>query len=126
MRNQGKVALSRGKVFLTGQVSDTPEIRATLKGFHIATFSLKSTARRTNRAGMYTDRHKRHWIVAYGDTALIIRNKVRKGSLISLEGEYDLKQWEEQSSGETKYFARLVVDRITFAEPEQLPLQLVA
>jgi single stranded DNA-binding protein len=126
MQNQGKVVLSQGKVVLTGHVSDTPEIRATLKGLYIATFSLKSTTRRTNRAGMYTDRHKRHSIVAFGDTAFIIRNKVRKGSLVSVEGEYDLKQWEEQSSGETKYFARLVVDRIAFAEPEQLPLQLAA
>ena len=57
---------NKGRIVLTGEVSDTPVIRATLQGLYTATFSLTSTTRRMNRAGVYTDRaeapqHCRAW-----------------------------------------------------------------
>ena len=57
----------KGRIVVTGEVSDTPVIRATLQGLYTATFSLTSTTRRMNRAGVCTDRQKRHNIVARGD-----------------------------------------------------------
>jgi single-stranded DNA-binding protein len=116
----------RGKVVLTGEVSDTPVIRATLQGLYTATFSLTSTTRRMNRAGVYTDRQKRHNIIARGDLALAIRHKVRKGNQISIEGQFDLKQWKEKRSGETKFLNQLAIDRFSFAEPDQLALPMAA
>ena len=59
---------------MTGEVSDTPVIRATLQGLYTATFSLTKTTRRMNRSGAYTDRQKRYNIVACGDLALTIRH----------------------------------------------------
>ena len=116
----------KGRIVLTGEVSDTPVIRATLQGLYTATFSLTSTTRRMNRAGVYTDRQKRHNIVARGDLALTIRHKVRKGNQVSIEGEFYLKQWIEKSSGETKYLTQVVIDRFSFAEPDQLALPMAA
>ena len=66
----------KGRIVLTGEVSDTPVIRATMQGLYTATFSLTSTTRRINRAGVYTDRQKRHNIVACGDLALTIRHEI--------------------------------------------------
>jgi single stranded DNA-binding protein len=116
----------KGRIVLTGEVSDTPVIRATLQGLYTATFSLTSTTRRMNRSGVYTDRQKHHNIVARGDLALTIRHKIRKGNEINVEGKYHLKQWEEKSSGETKYLTQVVIDRFSFAEPDQLELPMAA
>ena len=116
----------RGKVVLTGEVSDTPVIRATLQGLYTATFSLTSTTRRMNRSGAYTDRRKRHNIVACGELALTIRHKIRKGNEISVEGKHHLKQWEDKSSGKTKYLTQVLIDRFSFAEADQLELPTAA
>jgi len=116
----------KGRIVLTGEVSDTPVIRATLQGLYTATFSLTSTTRRMNRAGVYSDRQKHHNIVACGDIALTIRHKIRKGNEINVEGKYHLKQWEEKSSGETKYLTQVVIDRFSFVERNQLELPMAA
>jgi len=132
LRNQAPFSVlggsmqTEGRVVLTGEVSDTPEIRVTLDGVYTASFSLKTTARRPNRAGVYVSREKRHNIIARGDLALDVRNNVRKGTRLSVEGEFNLKQWEEKSSGETKYFTRVLIDRFTSAEPDQLALPMAA
>ena len=116
----------KGRIVLTGEVSDTPVIRATMQGLYTATFSLTSTTRRMNRSGVYTDRQKRHNIVACGDLALTIRHEIRKGNEINIEGKYHLKQWEDKSSGETKYLTQVLIDRFSFAEPDQLELPIAA
>jgi single-strand DNA-binding protein len=115
-----------GRIVLTGEVSDTPVIRATLQGLYTASFSLTSTTRRMNRSGAYTGRRKRHNIVACGELALTIRHKIRKGNEISVEGKHHLKQWEDKSSGETKYLTQVIIDRFSFAEPDQLELPTAA
>jgi len=115
-----------GRIVLTGEVSDTPVIRATLQGLYTATFSLTSTTRRMNRSGAYTDRQKRYNIVACGDLALTIRHTIRKGNEINIEGKYHLKQWKDKSSGETKYLTQVLIDRFSFAEPDQLELPIAA
>ena len=79
-----------------------------------------------NRAGAYTGRQKHHNIVACGELALTIRHKIRKGSEINVEGKYHLKQWEEKGSGETKYLTQVVIDRFSFAEPDQLEFPTAA
>lgn len=115
-----------GRIVLTGEVTDTPVIRATLQGLYTATFSLTTTVRRKNRSGAYADREKRHNIVACGDLALTIRHKIRKGNEISVEGKHHLKQWEDKSSGETKYLTQVLIDRFSFAELDQLELPTAA
>ena len=105
-----------GKVVLTGEVSDIPVIRATRKGEFSATFSLRCKPERKSAPT------KRHLIVAYGETAYQIRSRVRKGHHLTVEGKYELKQWEEKSSGQTRHYSRLVIDRLTFIEPDQLRL----
>jgi single stranded DNA-binding protein len=117
---------NQGKVVLTGEVTDTPIIRATLEALFSATFTLTVTMRRPTRSGAYTDRQKRHCIIAYGDLANTIRTKVRKGELISVEGEFKLTHWEDKQAGETKYLTLVVIDRFSFAEPDQLALPMVA
>jgi single-strand DNA-binding protein len=115
-----------GRVVLTGEVSDTPVIRATLQGQYTATFSLTTTTRRLNRSGAYTARQKRYNIVARGELALTIRHQIRKGNEIDIEGKYHLKQWEDKGSGETKYLTQVLIDRFSFAEPDQLELPIAA
>jgi len=113
-------------VKLTGEVTDSPEIRATVNGVFTATFSLDTTIRCRNRAGVYTTRHKRHIVVAREDTAVTIRNAVRKGTHLYVEGKVELKSWEVKGTGEKKYLSLVVIDRFSLVEPAQPPLRLAA
>ena len=115
-----------GRIVLTGEVSDTPVIRATLQGLYTATFSLTNTTRRYESFRCLHDRQKRHNIVACGDLALTIRHTIRKGNEINIEGKYHLKRWKDKSSGETKYLTQVLIDRFSFAEPDQLELPIAA
>jgi single-strand DNA-binding protein len=115
-----------GRIVLTGEVTDTPVIRATLQGLYTATFSLTTTIRSKNRAGAYITREKHHNIVSCGELALTIRHKIRKGSEVTVEGKHHLKKWEDKSSGETKYLTQVLIDRFSFAELDQLELPIAA
>ena len=113
-------------VMITGQVNHQPEIRATTKGSYSATFSLNTTTRTRKRGGGYITRHKRHIVVAYADNALDIRNRVRKGSHLQIEGKVELKKWKAKGTGEKKYLSQIVLDRFSLAEPAQTDLRLAA
>jgi single-strand DNA-binding protein len=109
-------------VMITGQVTHQPEIRATTKGAYSATFSLNTTTRTRKRGGGYIIRHKRRIVVAYADNALEIRNRVKKGSHLQIEGKVQLKEWEAKGTGEKKYFSQIILDRFSVAEPAQTNL----
>ena len=116
---------TKKRVTLTGVVTSEPEIRATLKGKHTATFNLTSNTRRGGT------REHSHMIVAYNDAAIEIRNLARqrslpKGAILTIDGYVEVKEWVQKSSGEKKYLSHIVIDRFIFGEPAQATLQLAA
>ncbi len=117
---------TKGRVVLTGEVSDTPVIRVTFEGCIPHPF--RSRAQRGVQTAPASTQSARSATTSsrVETSRSTIRNKVRKGNRLSVEGEFNLKQWEEKSSGETKYLTRVLIDRFTSAEPDQLALPMAA
>ena len=66
------------KVFLLGNVGKDPEIRATGGGTTVASFGLATAERTKDQQGNWVDKTEWHNLVAYGRTAEIVRDYVKK------------------------------------------------
>ena len=75
------------KVILLGNVGKDPEIRSTAGGTMVATFSLATADRQKDQQGNWQDKTEWHNLVAYGRTAEIIRDYVKKGKELFIEGK---------------------------------------
>ena len=101
------------KVFLLGNVGKDPEIRATAGGMHVASFSLATAERTKGQDGQWTDKTEWHNIVCFQRTAEIVRDYVKKGSQILVEGRIANRSWDDKASGEKKYRTEILVSELT-------------
>ncbi len=104
--------MARGvnKVILVGNVGKDPEIRATQSGMQIASFSLATTDRTKGQDGQWTDRTEWHNLVAFQRTAEIVRDYVKKGSQVYVEGKIQTRSWDDKESGQKKYKTEILVN----------------
>ena len=101
------------KVFLLGNVGKDPEIRATAGGMQVASFSLATAERTKGQDGQWTDKTEWHNIVCFQRTAEIVRDYVKKGSQILVEGRIASRSWDDKTSGEKKYRTEILVNELT-------------
>ena len=107
------MAKSVNKTILVGNVGKDPEIRATSGGTVVASFSLATTDRTKDSSGNWTDRTEWHNLVAFQRTAEIIRDYVKKGSKLYVEGKIQTRSWDDKNSGERNYRAEIIVNDLS-------------
>ena len=78
---------SVNKTILLGNVGKDPEIRSTNGGALVANFSLATTERYKDKQGEVQEQTEWHNLVAYARGAEIIRDYVKKGSKLYVEGK---------------------------------------
>ena len=103
------MAKSVNRVFLLGNVGKDPEIRATGGGTTVATFSIVTTERSKDPQGNWQDRTEWHTLVAFKRTAEIVRDYVKKGSKLYIEGKLQTRSWDDKESGQKRYKTEVVV-----------------
>ena len=104
--------MARGvnKVILLGNVGKDPEIRSTQGGMQVAKFTLATTEGVKDQSGKWNDKTEWHSLVAFGRTAEIIRDYVKKGSQIYIEGKLSTSSWDDKESGQKKYRTEILVN----------------
>jgi len=107
------MAKSVNKVILLGNVGKDPEIRATPGGTMVANFSLATTDRVKDQGGNWSDRTEWHNLVAFQRTAEIIRDYVKKGSKLYIEGKIQTRSWDDKTSGEKKYRTEIIINDLS-------------
>ena len=90
------MAKSVNKVILLGNVGKDPEIRSTAGGTMVAQFGLATSERAKDSQGNWSDKTEWHNIVAYGKLAEIIRDYVKKGSKLYVEGRLQTRNWDDK------------------------------
>jgi single-strand DNA-binding protein len=98
------------KVILLGNVGKDPEIRATQGGMTIASFTLATADRQKGQDGQWTDKTEWHNLVAFQRTAEIVRDYVKKGTQIYVEGKIQTRSWDDKESGQKKYRTEILVN----------------
>lgn len=99
------------KVFVLGNLTADPEMRALPSGRAVTNFSMA-----TNRVFYDKNREKQervefHNIVAFGRTAEIAHQYLKKGSMALIEGRLQTRSWED-SSGNRRYRTEIIAQRL--------------
>jgi single-strand DNA-binding protein len=104
--------MARGvnKVILLGNVGKDPEIRTTQGGMTVASFSLATAERAKDQTGNWTDKTEWHNLVAFQRTAEIVRDYVKKGTQVYIEGKIQTRSWDDKESGQKKYRTEILVN----------------
>jgi len=104
--------MARGvnKVILLGNVGKDPEIRTTQGGMTVASFSLATAERAKDQTGNWTDKTEWHNLVAFQRTAEIVRDYVKKGTQLYIEGKIQTRSWDDKESGQKKYRTEILVN----------------
>jgi len=101
------------KVLLLGNIGKDPEIRSTAGGTIVASFSLATADRQKDQQGNWHDHTEWHNLVACGRTAEVIRDYVKKGSQLFVEGKLQTRSWDDKESGQKKYKTEILVGDLT-------------
>jgi len=101
------------KVILLGHVGKDPEIRTTNGGTLVGNLSLATTERYKDSGGEWQDRTEWHNLAAYARGAEILRDYVKKGSKLYIEGKLTTRSWDDKDSGKKMYRTEIVVNDIT-------------
>jgi single-strand DNA-binding protein len=107
------MAKSVNKVILLGNVGKDPEIRSTPSGTIVATFGLATSDRFQDAQGAWQDRTEWHNLVAFKRTAEIIRDYVKKGSKLYIEGSLRTSNWDDKQSGQKRYKTEIIVSDLS-------------
>ena len=107
------MAKSVNKVILLGNVGKDPEIRSTAGGAIVANFTLATGDRFQDAQGAWQDRTEWHNLVAFKRTAEIIRDYVKKGSKLYVEGSLRTSNWEDKQTGQKRYKTEIIISDIS-------------
>jgi single-strand DNA-binding protein len=103
------MAKSVNKVILLGNVGKDPEIRSTAGGAIVANLTLATSDRFQDAQGNWQDRTEWHNLVAFKRTAEIIRDYVKKGSKLYVEGKIQTRSWDDKETGAKRYRTEIIV-----------------
>jgi single-strand DNA-binding protein len=107
------MAKSVNKVILLGNVGKDPEIRSTGSGTMVANFTLATSDRYQDPQGNWQDRTEWHNLVAFKRTAEIVRDYVKKGSKLYIEGKIQTRSWDDKESGQKRYRTEIIVNDLS-------------
>jgi single-strand DNA-binding protein len=107
------MAKSVNKVILLGNVGKDPEIKATAGGVVVANFSIATSDRVKDKDGTWQDRTEWHNLVAFQRTAEIVRDYVKKGNKLYVEGSLRTSSWDDKTTGQKKYRTEIIVNDLS-------------
>ncbi len=107
------MAKTVNKVTLLGNIGKDPEVKFLPSGQAVANFGLATTDRIKDKASNdWQERTEWHNVTAYGRTAEIIRDYVKKGSKLYIEGRLTTRSWDDKETGKKVYRTEIVVNEL--------------
>jgi len=102
--------MSINKVILVGNVGQDPEVRSTQDGREIVNFSLATSESWKDKAtGEKRDKTEWHRVVVFSQGLVgIVKNYVKKGTKLYLEGSLQTRKWTD-NAGVEKFTTEIVL-----------------
>ncbi|KMQ51915.1 Single-stranded DNA-binding protein [Chitinispirillum alkaliphilum] len=101
------------KAILIGNLGKDPELKYTPSGTAVATFSLATTERWSDKNGQRQDRTEWHNIVVWGRLAELVNQYLKKGRTCYIEGRISTRSWDDKD-GNKKYRTEIVANSVEF------------
>ena len=99
------------KIILVGRLTKDPEVRSTSAGFNTVNFTVAVNRNFKNKEGNYDADFLP--CVAFRNTADFISKFFKKGSMISLDGRVQTRNYDAQD-GSKRYVTEIVVENVEF------------
>ena len=107
------MAKTVNKVTLLGNLGKDPEVKFLPSGQAVANFGIATTDRIKDKASdQWQDRTEWHNVTAYGRTAEIVRDYVKKGNKLYIEGRLTTRSWDDKETGKKVYRTEIVVNEL--------------
>lgn len=104
------------QAIILGNVTKDPEVRATQSGQSVASFSVATNRRWTNKDGQVQEDSEFHNVVAWGKLAEICSQILFKGRKVMVSGRLQTRNWEGQD-GIKRYTTEIVAAEINAVGP---------
>lgn len=105
--------MSVNKVILVGNLGNDPEVRNFDNGGMIATVSIATSERWTDRnTGERKEHTEWHRVVFNNRLAEIAQQYLRKGSQIYVEGSLRTRKWQDAQTGQERYTTEIRADNM--------------
>jgi len=100
------------KVTLYGNLTRDPEVKALPGGTQVASFGLATNRTFKNKEGQKQEQSEFHNIVAFGKTAEVMGQYLKKGRPAYIEGRIQTRSWDKD--GVKQYRTEIVVETFQF------------
>lgn len=93
---------SLNKVILIGHLGKDPEIRHTQAGDPVASFSMATSEKWTDKSGVKQERTEWHQVSVFGGAAKVARDYLHKGDPVYIEGQLQTDEWTDKEGNKRK------------------------
>ena len=105
------MAGSLNKVLLIGRLGADPEVKQMVNGKSVARLSLAtSQAWKDKNSGEKKEKTEWHRIVVFNEGLVnVVKQYLKKGAQIYVEGQISTRKWKDEQSGQDKYSTEIVI-----------------
>ena len=105
------MAGSLNKVLLIGRLGADPEIKEMVNGKSVARLSLAtSQSWKDKNTGEKKEKTEWHRIVVFNEGLVnVVKQYLKKGAQIYVEGKISTRKWKDESTGQDKYSTEVVI-----------------
>ena len=104
---------SLNKVTLLGWLGQEPDLKYSVNGNAVCSFSLATTEVWNDKSGSKQERTEWSRIVIYGKLAELCNQYLSKGRQAFIEGKLRTNQWEDKN-GQKRYTTEIVASNVIF------------
>ena len=101
------------KVIIVGRLGDDPTVRYMPSGDAVANISVATTESWKDKVtGQQQERTEWHRVCFFGKLAEIVRDYLKKGSQVYVEGSLRTRKWQDKDSGQDRYSTEIIADEM--------------
>ena len=100
------------KVLLYGNLTRDPELKALPSGQNVVNFAIATNRTYKDKNGAKQEQTEFHNVVAFGRTAEVIAQYMKKGRPMFVEGRIQTRSWEKD--GAKQYRTEVIVENFQF------------
>jgi single-strand DNA-binding protein len=109
---------SLNKVFLIGNVGNSPEIKMLNNDIKVARFSLATSETHKNKEGVKNTETQWHQILAWNSLAGIVEKYINKGDMLHITGKVQYRQYLDEES-QTHYVTEIIAEEIIMLDKQK-------
>jgi len=101
------------RVQLKGRLGKDPRHHIFDNGGQVAAFSMATSKRYKNKEGETLEKTMWHQVKVFGKTAEVVRDYLKKGHEVFVEGEVEYREWVDEKTGAKREGAEIIVKNLS-------------